>query len=119
MITMYKIIDIIHNGTHGEFGKRRTSAEAKPCQLYDEWIGMTVESERDIEVGHPMFLEYVADKNGDKVVGCMHTSNVEGVEYKDNLILMSTMNSVYILEELGTVIVPMVSPTVMKDLERG
>jgi hypothetical protein len=84
---MMKILDIKHTST----GETRTDGR------YPLRIGSQVEFFTDPVVGYCCVFEYVTDNCGNPKEGALRTSIVEGVQKTDDKIIITTMNSIYIL----------------------
>ena len=85
----FKIIDIRHHN-----GITRTDGS------YPDRIGSTVELLRDIKIGHSAILGYLYDKHGNEKSGALITSSVIRLNYQENEIVFSTINSTYVLKAI-------------------
>ena len=84
-----KIIDI----TYADTGKTRTDGR------YPQRIGSTVKFSLPHEPGHCLYLDYVADNEGNPKDGILRTSPVEHIIETDTMIAIYTLNSVYYFEK--------------------
>lgn len=95
---MYKIVGILHTGTHGKEGTSRTDGR------YPERIGRYVseQSVRNIEIGDSAFLEYL-NSDGSPERGILRTSYVQKIEKTSDgyEIRVVTRNSVFVLHRIN------------------
>ena len=87
---MYKIIDIKHKGTN----QTRTDGR------YPIRIGSIIEFYIEPTVNQCGFLSYVYDNEGNNKEGILRTSIIDKLEYIENKIIITTCNSIYILEKI-------------------
>ena len=83
----------INNITHAETNETRTD------DRYRLRIGCEVEIMEDPYIGHPMYLLYIKDNQGNPKQGILRTSAVYEIEETDNQIIVETRNSVYYLDK--------------------
>ena len=84
-----KILDIKHAAT----GETRTDGR------YPLRIGSTVKFYVSPIVNNCAFLEYIADNQGNPKKGFLRTSIIQSLEEKEDKIILTTMNSIYILSK--------------------
>ena len=84
-----KIKDIVYADT----GKTRTDGR------YPQRIGSTVEFLYPPTVGETMYLDYVADNEGNPKSGVLRTSTVQNIIENDPVVAVFTRNSVYYFEK--------------------
>lgn len=83
-----KIIDIKKLGT----GETRTDGR------YPSRIGCTVELEFEPSIGECMYLIYLKDNVGNDKSGILRTSLVQNIERNGQQLIVTTLNSIFILE---------------------
>ena len=94
--TQYKIKEILHSGSCGIRGTKRTDGR------YPLRIGRTV----DIDVTKltedaPMIIRYVSDSDGTSLEGLvLYTSHVISITVKVTEVIVETENSIYVFERI-------------------
>ena len=86
---MYKIIDIKHKETN----QTRTDGR------YPLRIGSVIEFYIEPTVNQCGFLVYIYDNKGNSRDGVLRTSIIDKIEYSENKMIITTCNSIYILEK--------------------
>lgn len=86
---MYKIIDIKYKETN----QTRTDGR------YPIRIGSIIEFYIEPTINQCGFLAYVYDNEGNNKEGVLRTSLIDKLEYIENKMIITTCNSIYILEE--------------------
>ena len=87
---MYKMIDIKH----------RIGGETRTDGRYPLRIGSTFNFYLPLKLGECAFLEYVTDNKGNSKDGILRTSLVESYFKDEDTLVFSTVNSVYVMEEI-------------------
>jgi hypothetical protein len=85
---MYKIISIKQGGIDRLDGR------------YPLRIGCTGEI-AILKEGFCMFFEYISDQHGNPKEGALRTSTVTDYRVENKLVIVNTLNSEYVLEELS------------------
>lgn len=86
----YKIIDIKHRKTN----------ETRTDGRYPLRIGSTINFYIKPCAGVVALLNYIADNEGNPKMGTLRTSTVTDIDENNNHIIIETLNSIYILEEI-------------------
>lgn len=92
----YRIKSIAHSGRKEERNTPRTDGR------YPLRINRIIEfDERDIKIGHPFYIYYIKDENGNDYIGWLVTSMVVDWDYTyENIIRIETLNSIYEFEKV-------------------
>ena len=91
---MYRVKEILHNGTNGERNTPRTDGRyplriGRLCNVY-------------VKERFPMIIEWITDENGDDYSGfSIRTSTVSECKRRDKALYVYTLNSIYVFEEAG------------------
>lgn len=94
--TQYKIKEILHSGSCGIRGTKRTDGR------YPLRIGRIVELDVNKITGSaPMIISYVCDSDGSSLEGLvLYTSRVVGITVKVTEVTVETENSIYVFERM-------------------
>lgn len=96
---MYKLISIQHNGNKGERYSDRADGR------YPLRVGRICELEQ-VDMGLPLIIRWVKDKNGNDYCGTLRCSKVKGLSQsitpEENIFTVETINTIYRFEILKT-----------------
>lgn len=94
--TQYKIKNILHSGSCGVRGTKRTDGR------YPLRIGRIVELDVSKIIRNvPMIISYVCDSDGTSLEGLvLYTSRVVGITVKVTEVTVETENSIYVFERM-------------------
>ena len=93
---LYKIKQILHTGTCGDFGTERTDGR------YPKRIGRVVEIDSNkLQVDRSMVIRYVRESDGTPIEGLyLFTSYIISISENINKLKVTTLNSIYIFERV-------------------
>lgn len=92
----YRIIDILHTGHHGPAGVSKKGSK------YDKRRGQFfMFDDKNTKIGDTAIFWHLLDNKTASQLPFLFTTAYEGIERKDDKVIIKTLNSHYIVEEVN------------------